>query len=81
MFGVGEHVDAPERRQAVAVAREPFPFGGQPLRVTGYIHEAGGAEPADGVDHPIGTPLARRIDDELGWCAVVPRLGEHVRLD
>jgi len=25
--------------------------------------------------------LARRIDDELGWCAVVPRLGEHVRLD
>ncbi|HEU5036606.1 MAG TPA: MBL fold metallo-hydrolase [Nocardioides sp.] len=25
--------------------------------------------------------LARRIDEELGWCAVVPRLGEHVRLD
>lgn len=25
--------------------------------------------------------LARRIDDELGWPAVVPRLGERVRLD
>ncbi|GAB6987693.1 hypothetical protein JCM10369A_42190 [Nocardioides pyridinolyticus] len=25
--------------------------------------------------------LARRIGDELGWCAVVPRLGERVRLD
>lgn len=25
--------------------------------------------------------LAARIGDELGWCAVVPRLGEHVRLD
>ena len=25
--------------------------------------------------------LARRIDRELGWCAVVPRLGERVRLD
>ena len=24
--------------------------------------------------------LARRIDDELGWCAVVPHLGERVRL-
>lgn len=25
--------------------------------------------------------LARRIEKELGWCAVVPRLGERVRLD
>ena len=25
--------------------------------------------------------LARRIGDELGWLAVVPRLGERVRLD
>jgi metallo-beta-lactamase family protein len=25
--------------------------------------------------------LAARIRDELGWCAVVPRLGERVRLD
>jgi len=25
--------------------------------------------------------LARRINDELGWCAVVPRYGERVRLD
>ena len=25
--------------------------------------------------------LARRIDDELGWCAVVPRYAERVRLD
>lgn len=25
--------------------------------------------------------LARRISNELGWCAVVPRLGERVRLD
>jgi metallo-beta-lactamase family protein len=25
--------------------------------------------------------LATRIEDELGWCAVVPRLGERVRLD
>jgi metallo-beta-lactamase family protein len=24
--------------------------------------------------------LAQRIGDELGWCAVVPRLGERVRL-
>ena len=26
------------------------------------------------------TRLADRIDDELGWCAVVPRYGERVRL-
>jgi metallo-beta-lactamase family protein len=25
--------------------------------------------------------LARRIRDELGWCAVTPRYGERVRLD
>jgi metallo-beta-lactamase family protein len=25
--------------------------------------------------------LARRITDDLGWCAVVPRYGERVRLD
>lgn len=25
--------------------------------------------------------LARRIRDELGWCAVTPRWGEKVRLD
>jgi len=24
--------------------------------------------------------LAARIDDELGWCAVVPRYGERVRV-
>lgn len=27
------------------------------------------------------TAFARRIGEELGWCAVVPRLGERVRLD
>jgi metallo-beta-lactamase family protein len=25
--------------------------------------------------------LARRIEDELGWTAVVPRYGERVRID
>jgi metallo-beta-lactamase family protein len=30
---------------------------------------------------PSSHRLATRIEDELGWCAVVPRLGERVRLD
>lgn len=32
-------------------------------------------------ERPASEALARRIEDELGWCAVVPRLGERVRLD
>jgi metallo-beta-lactamase family protein len=29
-------------------------------------------------DEPASLALARRIDAELGWCAVVPRPGEQV---
>ena len=32
-------------------------------------------------ERPASEALARRIEDELGWCAVAPRLGERVRLD
>ena len=32
-----------------------------------------------GEPHAAAT-LAARIDDELGWCAVVPRYGERVRV-
>jgi metallo-beta-lactamase family protein len=30
---------------------------------------------------PASHALARRISEDLGWCAVVPHLGERVRLD
>ncbi|MFQ6169986.1 MBL fold metallo-hydrolase RNA specificity domain-containing protein [Oryzobacter sp. R7] len=30
---------------------------------------------------PASEALSARVADELGWCAVVPRLGERVRLD
>lgn len=43
----------------------------QPPRTVFVVH---GEPPAAGA-------LATRVTDELGWCAVVPRLGERVRLD
>jgi metallo-beta-lactamase family protein len=72
----------PVRAEIVAVP--DFSVHADAGEVVAWLRQAGQAPRVVYVVH--GEPdasraLADRITDELGWCAVVPRLGERVRLD